>query len=213
MTTTAPLDLELLRAVRCVAIVRATTAEHLAATARTLVDGGLCVLEFPLTTPGVLAALPTIVEDLGPDARVGVGSVTNADEAAAAAAAGAQFLVTPNLDTAVIAHARRAELPIVVGAFSPTEIVTAWRSGATAVKLFPASVGGPGYVRELCRGPFPTIPLVPTGGVRIADVPAFLEAGAVAFGMGGDLLGSTPRDGDQAGLRTRIAAFRAAASR
>ena len=211
MTTAARVDLELLTAVRCVAIVRGATTEHFAATARTLVGAGLPVLEFPLTTPGVLAALPSIVEDLGPAAHVGAGSVTTLAEARSAVEAGAQFLVTPNLDLAVVAYAGSLGLATVVGAFSPTEIVTAWNAGATAVKLFPASVGGPRYVKELRGGPFPHIPLVPTGSVTIADVPAFLEAGAVAFGMGGDLLGSAPHGGSQDDLRTRVDAFRAAA--
>ena len=210
--TAPPLDLDLLRALRCVAIIRSDTPEHLATTARTLVDAGLPVLEFPLTTPGVLAALPSIVEDLGPEAHVGAGSVTTLDEAKAAVDAGAQFLVTPSLDLSVVEYATSVPLPAIIGAFSPTEIVTAWNAGATAVKLFPASVGGPGYVKELRNGPFPHIPLVPTGGVTIEDVPAFLQAGATAFGMGGALLGSAPRGGSQDELRARIAAFRSAAS-
>jgi 2-dehydro-3-deoxyphosphogluconate aldolase / (4S)-4-hydroxy-2-oxoglutarate aldolase len=211
MMSPAALDLQMLRTVRCVAIVRGATSEHFAVTARTLVEGGLCVLEFPLTTPGVLAALPSIVEELGDDAHVGVGSVTVLDEAKAAVDAGARFLVTPNVDLGVIEYARDRQLPAVIGAFSPTEIVTAWHAGATAVKVFPASVGGAGYVRELRNGPFPDIPLVPTGGVRIEDVPSFLQAGATAFGMGGALLGSAPHGGSQDDLRARITAFRASA--
>jgi 2-dehydro-3-deoxyphosphogluconate aldolase/(4S)-4-hydroxy-2-oxoglutarate aldolase len=210
MTTIAPLDLDLLSVVRCAAIVRGATTEHFAITGRTLVDAGLPVLEFPLTTPGVLATLPSIVEGLGAEAHVGAGSVTTLDEAKAAVDAGARFLVTPNLELAVIEYARSVPVPTVVGAFSPTEIVTAWRAGATVVKLFPASVGGPDYVKELRAGPFPQIPLVPTGGVRIEDVPAFLQAGATAFGMGGALLGSAAHGGSQDDLRVRAAAFRAA---
>lgn len=209
---TAALDLDLLRAGRCVAIVRGKSPEHFAQTARTLVAAGIGILEFPLTTPGVLAVIRSIAEELGSGAHVGAGSVRTVDEAAAAAGAGARFLVTPNLDLAVIEYARRHDLPAIVGAFSPTEIFTAWTCGATAVKLFPASVGGPGYVRELTSGPFPGIPLVPAGGVQIADVPAFLAAGAVAFGMGGSLLGSAPDGGSQGDLRARIEAFRASAA-
>ena len=214
MTTVAPLDLDLLRAVRCVAIVRGATPEHLMTTARTLVECGLPVLEFPLTTPGVLDAIASVVEDLGPAAHVGVGSVTTPAEARSAVDvdAGARFLVTPTLDLGVIKYARGAAVPVIVGAFSPTEIVTAWHAGATAVKLFPASVGGPGYVKELRGGPFPQIPLLPTGGVTLAGVPAFLQAGALALGMGGALLGSAPDGGSQDDLRARAAAFRAAAT-
>jgi 2-dehydro-3-deoxyphosphogluconate aldolase/(4S)-4-hydroxy-2-oxoglutarate aldolase len=208
----AVFDLDLLRAARCIAIVRGTSPEHFASTARTLIGSGVGVFEFPLTTPGVLAALPPIIEEFGTDAHVGIGSVTTLDEAKAAVEVGAQFLVTPNMDLAVIEYARSLDLPAVIGAFSPTEIVTAWNAGATAVKLFPASVGGPGYVRELMRGPFPEIPLVPTGGVKITDVPAFLDAGAVAVGMAGALLGSAPDGGSQDELRSRIQAFQASVS-
>lgn len=209
----APIDLDLLRAERCVAIMRGTSVDHFAHTAQTLFGAGIRVMEFPLTTPGALAALRPIAEQLGGDAHVGAGSVTTVDDARAACEAGAQFLVTPNLNLAVIEYAQHAGLPVLVGAFSPTEIFTAWNAGATAVKLFPASVGGPGYVRELVSGPFSNIPLVPTGGVQIADVPAFIEAGAAAFGMGGALLGSAPNGGSQDDLRSRIQEFLLSVSR
>jgi 2-dehydro-3-deoxyphosphogluconate aldolase / (4S)-4-hydroxy-2-oxoglutarate aldolase len=208
----AAVDLDLLRAARGIAIVRGASPEHFPATAQTLADSGMCILEFPLTTPGVLTALRSIAEELGPRAHVGAGSVTTIGEAKAAVAAGAQFLVTPNVDLAVIEYARSLGLPTVIGAFSPTEVFTAWNAGATAVKLFPASMGGPGYVRELKRGPFPDIPLVPTGGVEMTDARAFLDAGAVALGMGGALLGSAPDGGSQDQLRARIQAFQASVS-
>lgn len=211
MIKTDRLDLDVLRAERCIAIIRSHTVEHLAATARTLLSSGVRVMEFPLTTPGILAALPAILDELGRDAHIGVGSVTTIDEARAACGAGAQFLVTPNLNLVVIAAAQQARRPIVVGAFSPTEISTAWQAGATAVKLFPACIGGPRYVSELTRGPFPDIPLVPTGGVAIEDVPDFLAAGATAFGMGGSLLGSAPSGGSTEDLQRRVRAFRTAA--
>ncbi len=206
----ACLDVDLLRAERIVAIVRGASVDHFGATARTLVDAGVRVLEFPLTTPGLTTWLPGIVDELGTDAHVGVGSVMTLAQAQSAHAAGARFLVTPNVGVAVIEYARGAGLPILVGALSPTEIITAWSAGATAVKLFPASLGGPGYVRELRNGPLPDVPLIPTGGVTLADVPAFLRAGALAFGMGGSLLGSAPDGGDLGELRTRVRTLRAA---
>lgn len=211
MTGPDRLDLDLLRAERCVAIIRAHSVEHLAATARTLLSAGVKIMEFPLTTPGVLAILPSILDELGNDAQIGVGSVTTVDEARAACDAGTQFLVTPNLNPEVIIAAQQAGRPILVGAFSPTEIAAAWQAGATAVKLFPASIGGPGYVSELAQGPFPNIPLVPTGGVAIEDVPDFLAAGATAFGMGGSLLGSAASGGSAEDLRKRVQTFRTAA--
>ncbi len=210
-TLKAPLDVDLLAAQRFIAIIRAASSEHLATTARTLVQSGIHVLEFPLTTPGVLAVVRQVVDELGEEAHVGIGSVRTLDDAKAAADVGAQFLVTPHLDLSVVDQARSMVLPIVVGAFSPTEIHTAWAAGATAVKLFPASVGGPGYVKEL-RSPYPTIPLVPTGGVTITDVRAFLDAGAIALGIGGALLGSAPDGGSQDELRARVRVFQASAS-
>lgn len=211
MTTPKILDLGLLKQQRCVAIVRGDTVSHFAATARTLVESGIAILEFPLTTCGVLAALPDIAADLGPEAYVGTGSVVTLDQAKASFDSGSRFLVTPNLNVPVIEYARSVNLPILAGAFSPTEIFTAWTAGATAVKLFPGSLGGPGYVRELTRGPFPDIPLVPTGGVQISQVRQFLDAGAVAFGMGGSLLGEAPHGGSQEDLKLRCEQFRAVA--
>jgi 2-dehydro-3-deoxyphosphogluconate aldolase / (4S)-4-hydroxy-2-oxoglutarate aldolase len=204
------LDLDLIREQRCIAIIRAHSTDHFASTARTLADAGIGLIEFPLTTPGILATLPAIVAELGSQAHVGVGSVTTVDLAAAAHHAGAAFLVTPNFAPAVVEYAKDAGLPILVGAFSPTEVFAAWSAGATAVKLFPASIGGPGYVRELISGPYPDIPLVPTGGVEISDIPAYLEAGAVAFGLGGALLGSAGGQGPSDDLQTRVRNLRTA---
>jgi 2-dehydro-3-deoxyphosphogluconate aldolase/(4S)-4-hydroxy-2-oxoglutarate aldolase len=206
----AVLDLDALRAQRCVAIIRARTVEHFASTAATLVQAGLNILEFPLTTSGVLAALPPIIEELGAGACVGVGSVTTAENAVAAHRAGAAFLVTPHFDPAVMAYARSVGLPVLAGAFTPTEVFAAWQAGATAVKLFPASVGGPGYVRELVAGPYPDIPLMPTGGVKLSEIPAYLAAGAVAFGLGGSLLASAPNGGPKDDLHARILEYQAA---
>ena len=146
----ACLDVDLLRAERIVAIVRGASVDHFGATARTLVDAGVRVLEFPLTTPGLTTWLPGIVDELGTDAHVGVGSVMTLAQAQSAHAAGARFLVTPNVGVAVIEYARGAGLPILVGALSPTEIITAWSAGATAVKLFPASLGGPAATFANC---------------------------------------------------------------
>lgn len=204
------LDLDLIREQGCIAIIRAASTKHFASTAHTLADAGIGLIEFPLTTPGVLTALPAIIADVGPKAHIGVGSVTAVELAAAAHDAGAAFLVTPNFNPDVVGYAREAGLPIVVGAFSPTEVVSAWSAGATAVKLFPASLGGPDYVRELVYGPYPDIPLIPTGGVEIADIPAYLEAGAIAFGLGGSLLGSAGDEGPCGDLRDRVHSLRTA---
>jgi 2-dehydro-3-deoxyphosphogluconate aldolase/(4S)-4-hydroxy-2-oxoglutarate aldolase len=112
--------------------------------------------------------------------------------------AGATFLVMPHTDAALIAWAAGRSIPCFPGALTPTEILTAWRAGATAVKLFPASVAGPAFVREF-RGPFPDIPLVPTGGITVESAPAFIRAGALAVGIGSWLTG----DGEPAGIARR----------
>lgn len=204
--TRTQLDLDVLRAERCVAIIRGASVEYFKDTARTLAGAGIAVMEFPLTTPGVLDQLRSTADDVGPGAHIGVGTVTSMEAAKASFNAGAQFLVTPNVNLHVIQYAQDVGLPVLAGAFSSTEIYTAWDAGATAVKLFPGSLGGPGYLREL-RSPFPDIPLVPTGGIALAEVPAFLSAGAIAFGMGSALLGDAPAGGSLQELQRRVEQF------
>ena len=194
---------------RCVAIARGRRATHCADTAQALSEAGIGILEFPLTTPDVLAALPELIVAAGPDAFVGVGSVVTPADGEAAVEAGARFLVTPVVDVEVIRFAVGAGVPILAGAYTPTEIQLAWQTGATAVKLFPAVAGGPGLVRQLISGPFPGTPLVPTGGVTLEDAGHYIRSGAVALGMGGALLGDVLETGSFGPLRERIARFQA----
>jgi 2-dehydro-3-deoxyphosphogluconate aldolase / (4S)-4-hydroxy-2-oxoglutarate aldolase len=112
--------------------------------------------------------------------------------------AGATFLVMPHVDAELVGWAADRGIPALPGCATPTEALVAWRAGAAAIKLFPASVAGPAFVREL-RGPFPEIPVVPTGGVTVENAPSFIAAGAVAVGVGGWLIG----DGDPAGVVDR----------
>ena len=100
---------------------------------------------------------------------------------------GAQFIVTPTLKVETIELCRRYSIPAVIGAFTPTEILTAWEAGATIVKVFPASVGGPGYIKDV-RGPLPQVKLIPTGGVNKETAGAFIKAGAVAIAAGSNLV-------------------------
>ncbi|HEY0698714.1 MAG TPA: bifunctional 4-hydroxy-2-oxoglutarate aldolase/2-dehydro-3-deoxy-phosphogluconate aldolase, partial [Micromonospora sp.] len=128
----------------------------------------------------------------------------------AAHEAGAQFLVTPTTRPEVLHRASSAGLPVVCGAFTPTEVDVAWSAGATMVKLFPASLGGPAYLAEL-RAPLPDVPLVPTGGVTPESVPDWARAGAVAVGVGSSLVNATEiAAGDWGALRRRARAFLAA---
>ncbi|UGQ09244.1 bifunctional 4-hydroxy-2-oxoglutarate aldolase/2-dehydro-3-deoxy-phosphogluconate aldolase [Yinghuangia sp. ASG 101] len=199
--------LDLLRAERVVSIVRGNDPEAAFRTVATLAEEGLGLIEVSLTTADAYrvieraAALPT-------GATIGAGTVLTAEQARRARDAGAVYAVTPALGDGVTASLDLG-LPVAAGALTPTEVVRAVREGATAVKLFPAFVGGPAYLKAL-REPLPDVPFVPTGGVDAATAVAYLEAGAVAVGVGGPINGDAPRGGDLAALRTRARAFLAA---
>jgi 2-dehydro-3-deoxyphosphogluconate aldolase/(4S)-4-hydroxy-2-oxoglutarate aldolase len=191
---------------RVVAILRAPDADRFVAVGRALYDAGWRVLEVTLTTAGALEAITELREALPDDALVGAGTVMTPTDVQAVQGAGGQFAVSPVLDEGSVAAAGRLGLPFVPGALTPNEIVAAWRTGAPAVKVSPVvAVGGPGYLAQV--GAFlPGIPLVPTGGVQPADVPAYLRAGAVAVGLGGPLLGDALDPGGDLGALTRRAA-------
>ena len=191
-----------------VAIGRHVTPAAVPAVAEALAAGGVRALELTLNKPedtalASIEAAAHLATDLG--LEIGAGTVLTIEAATRAIDAGATFLVMPHLDEELVAWAARRGIPAFPGCATPTEILGAWRAGAAAVKLFPASSAGPGFVREM-SGPFPEIPLVPTGGVTVETAPAFIAAGAVAVGMGGWLLG----DGVAGGIRERATAVVAA---
>lgn len=166
-----------------------------------LVAGGVRVMELTLNEPEAealrsIAALARAAAELG--AVVGAGTVLSIGAARRALDAGASFIVMPNCDTELIAWCAAGGVPCFPGALSPTEIRAAWSAGASAVKLFPASSVGPGYLKQIA-GPFPDIPMVPTGGVSAETAGDWIAAGAVAVGMGGWLIG----DGDPAAVTER----------
>ena len=194
--------LERLQAERLVAIVRAPEADDAVRVGRTLLDAGIRLIEVTLTTRDAFTAIDTLRNFAPDDALVGAGTVLTTIQSRNAVAAGAQFLVTPGLTEAVIG----AEVPVLAGAYTATEAYSAMAAGATAVKLFPASAGGPAYLKAL-RDPFPTMPLVPVGGVTLDLVPAYLIAGAVAVGVGGPLTGDAVRGGSLEALADRARAF------
>lgn len=185
-----------------VPILRGGTGEHLPAVVDTLVANGIRVLEITTNTPGVFDAVAAARERYGDDVELGVGTVRTVAHVTDAARAGARFIVCPHTDPALGVAAAEHGLAFYPGAFTATEVLTAWGAGATAVKVFPASVAGPRYLKEL-RGPLDDIPLVPTGGVTIDLVPEYLAAGAIAVGMGGPLVGDALNDGDLAALADR----------
>lgn len=169
-----------------IAILRLPDMGGAVGAARALREAGVSALEVTLTTPEALRGLRPLREAMGPDALLGVGTVVDVPAARAALEAGAQFLVTPILDPGVIALGARQGTPVLPGTFTPTEIYRAWSMGAPLIKVFPAGVVGPQFFRDM-RGPFPQIRLIPTGGVTLENVGAFIAAGAAAVAVGGQL--------------------------
>jgi 2-dehydro-3-deoxyphosphogluconate aldolase/(4S)-4-hydroxy-2-oxoglutarate aldolase len=172
-----------------VAVVRADSGgEDLARVVEAVAAGGVQCIEVTMTTPNALQCIEAASRNLaGADVLLGVGTVLDSETCRMAILAGAQYVVTPTLSIPVIQMARRYGKPIFVGAYTPTEILTAWENGADFVKVFPANIGGPDYIKAL-KGPLPQVPLVPTGGVELENIGAFLKAGASALGVGGNLV-------------------------
>jgi 2-dehydro-3-deoxyphosphogluconate aldolase / (4S)-4-hydroxy-2-oxoglutarate aldolase len=184
-----------------VAVARNLSTDMVRPVADGLLRGGVRALEIALNEPedralDVLRAAARHAE--GTELEIGAGTVLTIDAAQRAVEAGATFLVSPHTDAGLVEWAAERGLPCFPGALTPTEILAAWRAGAAAVKLFPASVAGPAFVREF-RGPFPHIPLLPTGGVTAETAPDFIRAGAIAVGLGSWLIG----DGDASGIYDR----------
>jgi 2-dehydro-3-deoxyphosphogluconate aldolase / (4S)-4-hydroxy-2-oxoglutarate aldolase len=206
--------LERLAAVPVVAILRAANAERFLEVGRVLYEEGVRAIEVTLTSEGALEAFGRLRGELPGDALLGVGTVRSVGDAERAVGAGATYLVAPDFRGEVVAFAVGRGLPVVPGALTPTEVVAAWGAGATAVKVFPVSaVGGVAYVKAV-RAPLPEVPLVPTGGVGIDDIGAYLDAGAVAVGVGSPLVGDAGEPGgDLRGLAERARRAVAAAGR
>jgi 2-dehydro-3-deoxyphosphogluconate aldolase / (4S)-4-hydroxy-2-oxoglutarate aldolase len=173
---------------RLLGIVRYRDAGDVEGALGALVDGGIRLVEVTLDTPGALEA---VERGRRSGWSIGVGTVLEPDEVDRSVDAGAAFVVSPGIVPEVIERAIELGVDVVPGAFTPTEVIRANAMGAGVVKLFPASLGGPGYLRAL-RGPLPHVSLVPTGGIAIGDVAAYLSAGAVCVGLGDALAGGSP---------------------
>ena len=210
-TRMPPSFVERLTAARVLAVIRGTDPDAAVATARALFEEGVRFVEIALTTPGACRAIEAVRAALPQGATIGAGTVLTASDVADVAAAGAQFVVTPAVTPSIEAAAERG-LPVAAGALTPTEAWTAMERGASAVKLFPASLGGPRYLKAV-RDPFPEIPFVAVGGVGLDDVEAFLKVGAIAVGVGSPLVGDAASGGDLTALRYRARAYRAVADR
>jgi len=177
-----------LREVGIIPIIRASSADAVMPVAEALLQAGLPVVEITLTVPNAIDAIGAVAKRFAGKLLVGAGTVTDAESARRAVEAGAEFIVTPCLVREVIEAARRADVAVLPGALTPTEVFEAFRAGGDMVKVFPAqSVGGAAYLRAL-RGPFPNIPLVPTGGVTLDNIADMFKAGAAAVGVGTELI-------------------------
>jgi 2-dehydro-3-deoxyphosphogluconate aldolase/(4S)-4-hydroxy-2-oxoglutarate aldolase len=170
-----------------IAVIRADSGDELVSVCSALAKGGVRACEITMTTPGALEAIAAASRTLGEQALIGAGSVLDAASARAAILAGARFIFSPTLNLEVIEMAHRYDCVAVPGAFTPTEILTAWSGGADVVKVFPANHFGPQYLRDI-HGPMPQIKLTPTGGVDLNTAADWIKAGAVAIGVGSSLV-------------------------
>lgn len=212
MSDTDPVLLDVLRDDRALTVVRAPRIHDPAALCRALAGGGIRTVEFTFTTPGVERILAEAVAAAGEHgAFVGAGTVTDEAKAEAAIAAGARFIVTPGLHDGVAAVCREARVPFLLGALSPTEVMRAVEAGAAAVKIFPASLVGPGYLKDL-RGPFPHTAFVPSGGLHADNASEWMAAGALAVTAGSSVVSAAAVEaGEWDAISARAAEFRSAA--
>jgi 2-dehydro-3-deoxyphosphogluconate aldolase / (4S)-4-hydroxy-2-oxoglutarate aldolase len=172
-----------------IAVVRASAADQVLPLSEALIAGGILAIEITMTTPDALGTIRRARKELGSRAVIGVGTVLDAATCEAAIKAGAEFVVSPICRPELVAPARAAGRPIMLGAYSPTEAQTAHEAGADFIKIFPADTLGPGYIKSL-RAPLPHLRIVPTGGVDLHNVRDFFKAGCAAVGLGSSLVSS-----------------------
>lgn len=170
-----------------VAVVRLDDLSGAVPLTEALVAGGVRAVEFTFTNPAAGRAIEAARAALGERALIGAGSVLDPETARVAILAGAAFVVTPTLNPRTIELCNRYGVPTVIGALTPTELLTAREAGATYVKVFPAGLGGPGYLKDVL-GPLPQLKLIPTGGVSVDNAADFIRAGAVAVALGSNLV-------------------------
>ncbi|MFD8543875.1 bifunctional 4-hydroxy-2-oxoglutarate aldolase/2-dehydro-3-deoxy-phosphogluconate aldolase [Streptomyces sp. NPDC059649] len=200
-----------LRTERLVAIIRGSDAEASFRTVMALAEAGLPLVEISLSGKDALGVIRRARAELGDAAWIGAGTVLTGSDARRAAEAGANLIVTPGLGAGLEESVRQG-LATLAGVLTPSEVIAAEALGVSALKLFPASAGGPAYLQAL-RAPFPELPFVPVGGVDAAIAQAYFDAGAVAVGVGSPLVGDAADGGDLDELRKRAAEFRAVCAR
>ncbi len=199
--------LNIIRETGIIAIMRARSSAQLIAAADAIKAGGVRAIEVTMTTPGALGVIAEAKARYGSDVVFGAGTVLDPESGRAAILAGADFVVSPTLNLELIALCNRYSIPVAPGCYSPTEILTGWEAGADLIKLFPASVGGPDLVKAILA-PLPQVQIIPVGGVDLGTAADFIRKGAVALGVGSDLVNQKLLDtGDMDELTRRAAAY------
>lgn len=187
-----------------IAVVRAKRADQIIPLAEALVAGGIIAVEVTMTTPDAIAAIRGAKQKLGDRALIGVGTVLDAATCRAAIEAGAEFVVSPIVRPELVPICHGANVPVMLGAYTPTEAQLAHEAGADFVKIFPADGLGPNYIKSL-RAPLPHLRIVPTGGVDVSNIADFLKAGCAAVGAGGSLVSAKILETDNWPELTRLA--------
>ncbi|MHB8063452.1 MAG: bifunctional 4-hydroxy-2-oxoglutarate aldolase/2-dehydro-3-deoxy-phosphogluconate aldolase [Ruminiclostridium sp.] len=179
-----------------IAIVRGIQEKHIVPTVTALYDGGITAVEITLNTPGALDMIKLTKEHFGDKMVVGAGTVLDAITARSAILAGADFVLSPTLDIDVIQMCNTYAKVAVPGVFTPTEALTAWRAGAPIIKIFPASVVGPKYIKDI-KGPLNQLNLMPVGGVSLQNAKEFIECGSFAIGIGSEIVNKKRTDAEK----------------
>jgi 2-dehydro-3-deoxyphosphogluconate aldolase / (4S)-4-hydroxy-2-oxoglutarate aldolase len=188
-----------------VPVVRASSAKQAVLAAEAVCAGGIPIVEVTMTVPGAIEVIAQLVKTKGDEILVGAGTVLDAETAQRCIDAGAEFLVSPGFDLATVQLAKRLDKLIMAGALTPTEVIAAWKAGSDFVKIFPCgTVGGAKYIKAL-KAPLPQVPMVPTGGVNLNTAADFLEAGADALGIGGDLVSAAALKSGETNVITEAA--------
>ena len=185
-----------------VAVIRAESGDLLVDVAEALLAGGVDVMEVTFTVPKAHQVLERVADKLGKRVLLGAGTVLDPETCRAAFLAGAEFIVSPAVSVPVIEMCKRYSKLIMPGAFTPTEVLTAWEAGGDIIKIFPGEIGGPNYLKAL-HGPLPQVRIMPTGGVDLETLPSFFKAGACAVGVGSNLVEKKAVEtGDMERIRT-----------
>ncbi|NLA57417.1 MAG: bifunctional 4-hydroxy-2-oxoglutarate aldolase/2-dehydro-3-deoxy-phosphogluconate aldolase [Firmicutes bacterium] len=194
-----------------VAVIRTNNADELINICKAMAEGGVMGVEITMTSPGAVDAIKEASKVLGSKAIIGAGSVLDAETARVCILAGADFVVSPIFDPAIVEMCHRYSKIVIPGAFTPTEILRAWQAGADVVKVFPATSVGPSYLKDIL-GPMPQVKLTPTGGINLDNLGDFIKAGAVFVGAGSSLVNKKlVAEGRWDELAERAAQFVAAA--